>query len=155
MGIYRRELKSVYILFLTNYCLPMKKISSSAKRTSTPNTSKVTPSKPKGAKTVPHKAEPFKPKHSGSRLQNQLAAYLRQAREKQKLSLLDYAEKLGVSHTTLHYLLRGQQNVRLHLLQQIMERMGCRLGDIFVEAAQPAKAAASVPEVKPAGAKSA
>jgi DNA-binding Xre family transcriptional regulator len=128
----------------------MKKISPSAKRTSTPNTPKAAPSKPKGAK-----AEPYKPKHSGSRLQNQLAAYLRQAREKQKLGLLDFAEKLGVSHTTLHYLLRGQQNVRLHLLQQIMERMGCRLGDIFPEADQPAKAVASVPEVKPAGAKQA
>ena len=59
----------------------------------------------------------------------QLAAYLRKARG--SLSYAGFARKVGVSHTTLHRIERGEQHITLDKLQTILDRLKIKLRDVF------------------------
>ena len=47
------------------------------------------------------------------------------------LTYAQFAERLGISDSTLHRLELGQQNVTLKTLEQIVKRLRCNVSDIF------------------------
>ena len=49
------------------------------------------------------------------------------------LTLLQFSRKLGISDSSLQRIELGQQNVSLATIQQIVNRLGCSVGDIFGE----------------------
>jgi transcriptional regulator with XRE-family HTH domain len=59
----------------------------------------------------------------------QLAKYLRKTRG--SLSYAQFGRKVGVSHTTLHRLERGEHHLTLNKLETIMTKLKIRLSDIF------------------------
>ena len=59
----------------------------------------------------------------------QLGAFLRKRRGEQTFS--QFSRKLGLPPSTLHRLERGEQSITLGKLQGIMERLKCKLPDIF------------------------
>jgi transcriptional regulator with XRE-family HTH domain len=59
----------------------------------------------------------------------QLARYLRKARG--GLSYADFARKVGVSHTTLHRIERGEHHITLDKLETILGRLKIKLRDVF------------------------
>ncbi len=61
----------------------------------------------------------------------QLARYLRKARG--SLSYADFAKKVGVSHTTLHRIERGEHHITLDKLETILVRLKATLKDVFPE----------------------
>ncbi|MFZ1072202.1 MAG: helix-turn-helix transcriptional regulator [Verrucomicrobiia bacterium] len=65
------------------------------------------------------------------RLAKQLAAFLRKKRG--DLTYAQFARKTGLSDSTLHRLELGAQNVTLKTLEQICDRMKCRVSDLFNE----------------------
>ncbi len=65
---------------------------------------------------------------SGS-LAKQLSDFLR--RQRGDRTLVQFARKLGTSHSTLFRLEHGEQSITLDKLDQILGRMGCHLSDIF------------------------
>ena len=62
-------------------------------------------------------------------LDRQLALYLRKARG--SLSYADFSKKVGVSHTTLHRIERGEHHITLDKLETILGRLKIKLRDVF------------------------
>lgn len=62
-------------------------------------------------------------------LDRQLAKFLRKARG--SLSYAAFAKKVGVSHTTLHRLERGEHHLTLNKLETILDKLKVKLGDVF------------------------
>jgi transcriptional regulator with XRE-family HTH domain len=56
---------------------------------------------------------------------------LRKARG--SLSYADFAKKVGVSHTTLHRIERGEHHITLNKLETILCRLKVKLKDVFPE----------------------
>lgn len=65
------------------------------------------------------------------RLANQLGAFLRKKRG--KLTYQQFSRKTGISDSTLHRLEMGTQNVTLKTLEQLCDRLKCRVSDLFGE----------------------
>jgi transcriptional regulator with XRE-family HTH domain len=64
-------------------------------------------------------------------LDRDFARYVRKARG--SLSYADFAKKVGVSHTTLHRIERGEHHITLSKLETILDRLRIKLKDIFPE----------------------
>jgi transcriptional regulator with XRE-family HTH domain len=64
-------------------------------------------------------------------LDRDFARYLRKARG--SLSYADFAKKVGVSHTTLHRIERGEHHITLNKLETILSRLKIKLKDVFPE----------------------
>lgn len=64
-----------------------------------------------------------------NKLEKQLADFLR--KERGELTYQQFARKLGITQSSLFRLEQCQQSITLRRLQQIMERLKCRLADIF------------------------
>lgn len=62
-------------------------------------------------------------------LDRQFARFLRKARG--SLSYADFSKKVGVSHTTLHRIERGEHHITLSKLETILVRLKLRLSDVF------------------------
>ena len=62
-------------------------------------------------------------------LDRQLASYLKKARG--GLSYAAFAKKVGLSHTTLHRLERGEHHLTLSKLESILIKLKVRMKDIF------------------------
>jgi DNA-binding Xre family transcriptional regulator len=63
------------------------------------------------------------------RLAKQLAAFLRNKRG--DLTYAQFSRKVGLSDSTLQRLEVGEQNVTLKTLEQIVNRLNCKVSDIF------------------------
>ncbi len=59
----------------------------------------------------------------------QLAKFLRKARG--ELSYFDFGKKVGVSHTTLHRIERGEHHLTLNKLETVMRKLKVSLKDVF------------------------
>ena len=64
-------------------------------------------------------------------LADQLADGLRRLRQDANLTQKDMAKRLGLSHSTLHRVERGDYNTTLKVLQVLCEALDCRPGDLF------------------------
>jgi transcriptional regulator with XRE-family HTH domain len=64
-------------------------------------------------------------------LDKQLAVFLR--KERGELSYAQFAKKVGVSHTTLHRIERGEHRLTLSKLELIMSKLKVTLRDIFAD----------------------
>jgi transcriptional regulator with XRE-family HTH domain len=64
-------------------------------------------------------------------LDREFALYIRKARG--SLSYADFAKRVGVSHTTLHRIERGEHHITLSKLETILGRLKIKLKDIFPE----------------------
>ncbi len=64
-------------------------------------------------------------------LDRQFARFLRKARG--SLSYADFAKKVGVSHTTIHRIERGEHHITLNKLETILGRLKIKLRDVFPE----------------------
>jgi len=62
-------------------------------------------------------------------LDAQLAKYLRKARG--ELSYAQFEKRVGLSHTTLHRLERGELHLTLNKLEVVMTKLKIKLSDIF------------------------
>ena len=62
-------------------------------------------------------------------LDRQLARFLRKARG--SLSYADFARKVGISHTTLHRIERGEHHLTLSKLETILDKLKVKLRDVF------------------------
>ena len=69
--------------------------------------------------------------HVARKLDAQLAKYLRKARG--EMSYAEFSKKVGVSHTTLHRIERGEHRLTLNKLETILEKLKIRLSDVFPE----------------------
>ncbi len=63
------------------------------------------------------------------RLAKQLGAFLRKKRG--DLTYEQFSRKMGISDSTLHRMEMGQQNVTLKTLEQICDRLKCKVSQIF------------------------
>jgi transcriptional regulator with XRE-family HTH domain len=64
-------------------------------------------------------------------LADRLAEGLRRLRQDANLTQKDMAKRLGLSHSTLHRVERGDYNTTLKVLQVLCEALDCRPGDLF------------------------
>jgi transcriptional regulator with XRE-family HTH domain len=64
-------------------------------------------------------------------LDREFARFLRKARG--SLSYAKFAKKVGVSHTTLHHIERGEHRITLNKLETILNRLKVKLKDVFPE----------------------
>ena len=64
-------------------------------------------------------------------LADQLADGLRRLRQDANLTQKDMAKRLGLSHSTLHRVERGDYNTTLKVLQVLCEALDCGPGDLF------------------------
>jgi len=62
-------------------------------------------------------------------LDAQLAKYLRKARG--SLSYAQFGKRVGISHTTLHRIERGEHHLTLNKLETVLTKLKIRLSDIF------------------------
>ena len=62
-------------------------------------------------------------------LDAQLAKFLRKARG--ELSYFEFGKRVGISHTTLHRIERGEHHLTLHKLETVLNKLKIRLKDIF------------------------
>jgi len=62
-------------------------------------------------------------------LDREFAHYIRGARG--GLSYAEFAKNVGVSHTTLHRVERGEHHITLSKLETILNRLKIKLADIF------------------------
>ncbi|MGN6556122.1 MAG: helix-turn-helix transcriptional regulator [Verrucomicrobiota bacterium] len=62
-------------------------------------------------------------------LDREFARYLRKARG--SLSYAEFAKLVGVSHTTLHRIERGEHHITLTKLETILNRLKVKLSDVF------------------------
>lgn len=69
------------------------------------------------------------PKVSSCKLEKQLAEFLK--KERGAMSYVVFSKKVGLTPSTLFRLENGQQSITLGRLQQVMDRLKVRLGDIF------------------------
>ena len=65
------------------------------------------------------------------RLAKQLGAFLRKRRG--DLTYQQFSRKTGISDSTLHRLEMATQNVTLTTLEQLCDRLKCRVSDLFDE----------------------
>jgi DNA-binding Xre family transcriptional regulator len=65
------------------------------------------------------------------RLAKQLGAFLRKRRG--NLTYQQFSRKMGISDSTLHRLDLGEQNVTLKTLEQICDRLKCKISEVFGE----------------------
>jgi transcriptional regulator with XRE-family HTH domain len=68
-------------------------------------------------------------RHVRRNLEKQLAAFLRKRRG--TISYAKFAKVIGLSHTTLHRLERGEHHLTLYKLETVIEKLRIRLKDIF------------------------
>ena len=47
------------------------------------------------------------------------------------MSYLKFSKKIGVSHTTLHRLEKGEHHLTIYKLETIMDKLKIKLADIF------------------------
>jgi DNA-binding XRE family transcriptional regulator len=59
----------------------------------------------------------------------QLAKYLRKARG--EFSYAEFGKRVGLSHTTLHRIERGEHHLTLNKLETVMAKLKIKLSDIF------------------------
>ncbi|MDD2708109.1 MAG: hypothetical protein PHV34_08875 [Verrucomicrobiae bacterium] len=78
---------------------------------------------------APEKAREIAVDGDACKLQRQLAAFIQRRCEGSSVGAV--GKEIGVSHTTMFYLLRGQGNIRLRLLEQIVDRLKVGLKDVF------------------------
>jgi len=64
-----------------------------------------------------------------ARLRKDLASFLKKKRGEQTFS--DFSRKIGISSSTLQRIEMMQQNVSIDTLQHIVNRLRCRMSDIF------------------------
>jgi len=62
-------------------------------------------------------------------LQKQLGQFLRKRRG--EMTLPAFARKLGISSSSLHRVEMGEQNVTLKTLEHLLNRLKCRVIDVF------------------------
>ncbi len=62
-------------------------------------------------------------------LDRQLASFLK--KERGSLSYAKFAKKVGLSHTTLHRVERGEHHLTLSKLETILDKLRIRLRDIY------------------------
>ncbi len=65
------------------------------------------------------------------RLAKQLGAFLRKKRG--DLTYQQFSRKMGISDSTLHRMELGEQNVTLKTLEQICDRLKCKVSEMFRE----------------------
>ena len=65
------------------------------------------------------------------RLAKQLGAFLRKKRG--DLTYQQFSRKMGISDSTLHRLEMGTQNVTLKTLEQLCDRLHCKISELFGE----------------------
>jgi len=65
------------------------------------------------------------------RLAKQLGMFLRKKRG--DLTYHQFSRKMGISHATLHRLELCQQNVTIKTLEQLCDRLKCKVADLFGE----------------------
>lgn len=64
-------------------------------------------------------------------LDREFGRFMRKARG--GLSYAEFAKKVGVSHTTLHRIERGEHHITLNKLDTILCRLKIKLCDVFPE----------------------
>ena len=64
-------------------------------------------------------------------LDKQLAIFLRKQRG--EMSYAQFGKKVGLSHTTLHRIERGEHRLTLDKLQTVLEKLKIKLSDVFPE----------------------
>lgn len=64
-------------------------------------------------------------------LDRQLAKYLRKKRG--DLSYVQFSKRIGLSHTTVHRIERGEHHLTLSKLETILVKLKIKLSDIFPE----------------------
>lgn len=47
------------------------------------------------------------------------------------MSYFDFGKKVGISHTTLHRIERGEHHLTLNKLETILNKLKIRLSDVF------------------------
>ena len=62
-------------------------------------------------------------------LAKRLAEFLHKRRG--ELTFQEFSRKIGISDSTLHRLELGEQNITLETLEQICDRLKCKVSDIF------------------------
>jgi transcriptional regulator with XRE-family HTH domain len=62
-------------------------------------------------------------------LDREFARFMRKARG--SLSYAEFAKNVGVSHTTLHRIERGEHHITLNKLETILARLRIKLKDVF------------------------
>ncbi len=62
-------------------------------------------------------------------LDRDLAKFLRKARG--RLSYAEFSKKIGLSHTTVHRIERGEHHLTLSKLETVLNKLKVRLKDIF------------------------
>jgi transcriptional regulator with XRE-family HTH domain len=62
-------------------------------------------------------------------LDREFARFMRKARG--RLSYAEFAKRVGVSHTTLHRIERGEHHITLNKLETILGRLRIKLKDVF------------------------
>jgi transcriptional regulator with XRE-family HTH domain len=62
-------------------------------------------------------------------LDRQLATFLK--KERGSLSYADFSKKIGLSHTTLHRIERGEHHLTLNKLETVLNRLKICLRDIY------------------------
>jgi transcriptional regulator with XRE-family HTH domain len=62
-------------------------------------------------------------------LDRDLAKFLRTARG--HLSYAEFSKKIGLSHTTIHRIERGEHHLTLNKLETVLNKLKVRLKDIF------------------------
>lgn len=65
------------------------------------------------------------------RLEKQFGAFLR--RKRGEMSFAQFSRKVGLPPSTLYRVERGEQSITLRMLQHIVGKLKCRLGDVFPE----------------------
>jgi transcriptional regulator with XRE-family HTH domain len=64
-------------------------------------------------------------------LDKQLATFLR--KERGELSYAQFGKKVGLSHTTLHRIERGEHRLTISKLQTVLDRLKIKLSAVFPE----------------------
>lgn len=59
----------------------------------------------------------------------QLAKFLK--KERGGLSYAEFSKKIGISHTTLHRIERGEHHLTLNKLETVLDKLKLRLKDVF------------------------
>jgi len=67
----------------------------------------------------------------GQKMAKQLGAFLRTKRG--SLTYAQFARKVGISDSSLQRLETGEQNLTLKTLEHIVNRLKCKVSDIFRE----------------------
>ena len=71
----------------------------------------------------------WKPLFVRRRLDAQLALFLRKQRG--DLSYAQFSKKVGLSHTTLHRIERGEHHLTLNKLETVLQKLKVQLSEVF------------------------